>query len=181
MESIFNTGTLTVKPEGRVDTSNAAEVEKELFALVDEHKPDKIIIDAEKLEYISSVGLRVVLKLKKTVEDTSIINASLEVYDIFDMTAEGTVLVEPVKMIADCYGMAGSLVGLLGGWILERRFIKFEPAKKIWQKIVSFIIGGILLVVVVIGIGKPVMAALEECGQAGIYGAKLFAKKEKAA
>lgn len=86
MESIFNTGTLTVKPEGRVDTSNAAEVEKELFALVDEHKPDKIIIDAEKLEYISSVGLRVVLKLKKTVDDTSIINASLEVYDIFDMT-----------------------------------------------------------------------------------------------
>lgn len=86
MENIFNTGTLTVKPEGRVDTSNAAEVEKELFALVDEHKPDKIIIDAEKLEYISSVGLRVVLKLKKTVDDTSIINASLEIYDIFDMT-----------------------------------------------------------------------------------------------
>lgn len=86
MENIFNNGTLTVKPEGRVDTSNAAEVEKELFALVDEHKPDKIIIDAERLEYISSVGLRVVLKLKKTVDDTSIINASLEVYDIFDMT-----------------------------------------------------------------------------------------------
>ncbi|MGN0691167.1 MAG: phosphatase PAP2 family protein [Oscillospiraceae bacterium] len=98
---------------------------------------------------------------------------TLKPYPI-DMTAEETVLVEPVKMIADCYGMAGSLVGFLGGWILERRFIKFEPAKKIWQKIVSFIIGGILLVVVVIGIGKPVMAALEECGQAGIYGAKAF-------
>ncbi|MGN1088835.1 MAG: anti-sigma factor antagonist, partial [Huintestinicola sp.] len=86
MVSIFKSGTLTVKPEGRIDTSNASEVEKELFTLVDEHKPDKIVIDAKKLEYISSVGLRVVLKLKKTVEDTSIINASLEVYDIFDMT-----------------------------------------------------------------------------------------------
>lgn len=86
MDSIFNNGTLTVKPEGRVDTSNAAEVEKELFALVDEHKPDKVIIDAERLEYISSVGLRVILKLKKAIDDTSIINASLEVYDIFDMT-----------------------------------------------------------------------------------------------
>lgn len=86
MDSIFNTGTLTVKPNGRIDTSNASEVEKELFALVDEHKPNKVIIDAEKLDYISSVGLRVILKLKKFIDDTSIINASLEIYDIFEMT-----------------------------------------------------------------------------------------------
>ncbi|MCI5751057.1 MAG: anti-sigma factor antagonist [Oscillospiraceae bacterium] len=86
MESIFTDRTLTVKPDGRIDTSNASEVKKELFELVDEHKPEKIIVDAEKLEYISSVGLRVVLKLKKTVDDTSIINASPEIYDIFDMT-----------------------------------------------------------------------------------------------
>lgn len=86
MDSIFNTGTLTVKPNGRIDTSNASEVEKELFALVDEHKPDKVIIDAEKLDYISSVGLRVILKLKKFIDDTSIINASLEIYDIFEIT-----------------------------------------------------------------------------------------------
>lgn len=85
-ESIFNSGILTVKPEGRIDTSNASEVEKVLFTLVDEHKPEKIIIDAGKLEYISSVGLRMVLKLKKTVDDTRIVNVSLEVYDIFDMT-----------------------------------------------------------------------------------------------
>ena len=86
MESIFNNGTLTVKPMGRVDTSNAAEVEKEIFALVDEHKPERIIIDAKNLEYISSVGLRVILKLKKAIDETSIINASLEIYDIFNMT-----------------------------------------------------------------------------------------------
>lgn len=86
MDSIFNNGTLTVKLDGRIDTSNASEVEKELLALADEHKPDKVIIDAEKLNYISSVGLRVILKVKKTIDDTSIINASLEIYDIFDMT-----------------------------------------------------------------------------------------------
>ena len=86
MDSIFNNGTLTVKPDGRIDTSNASDVEKVLFALVDEHKPDKVIINAERLEYISSVGLRVILKLKKTIDDTRIINVSLEVYDIFEMT-----------------------------------------------------------------------------------------------
>lgn len=86
MERLFSNDTLTVKPEGKVDTSNAAEVEKEIFALVDEYKPAKVIIDAQKLKYISSAGLRVVLKLKKTVDDSIIINASLEVYDILDMT-----------------------------------------------------------------------------------------------
>lgn len=86
MERLFSNDTLTVKPEGKVDTSNAAEVEKEIFAFVDEYKPAKVIIDAQKLKYISSAGLRVILKLKKTVDDSIIINASLEVYDILDMT-----------------------------------------------------------------------------------------------
>ena len=37
-----------------------------------------------------------------------------------------------------------------------------------------FIFGTILLIVAVLVIGKPVMAALETCGQAGIYAAKAF-------
>lgn len=86
MEYIFSSGVLTINCGGRVDTSNAPEVEKEFFVLIDEYKPEKIVIDAEKLEYISSAGLRVILKVKKAVGDTVILNASLEVYDIFDMT-----------------------------------------------------------------------------------------------
>lgn len=46
----------------------------------------KIIIDAEKLEYISSAGLRVILRLRKKNESTEIINVSPEVYEIFSMT-----------------------------------------------------------------------------------------------
>lgn len=91
-----------------------------------------------------------------------------------DYAADGSVLVEPVKMIADCYTMAGSILGFLGGWILERRFIRFEPAKKLWQKIISFIIGAILLIITVLVIGKPIMNALESLGQAGLYAAKAF-------
>lgn len=86
MEKLFSNGTLTVKPEGKIDTSNAAAVEEELFALADEHKPEKIIIDVKNLQYISSAGLRVVLKVKKAVDETMIINASLEIYNIFDIT-----------------------------------------------------------------------------------------------
>lgn len=86
MKNFFENGTLTVDLEGKVDTTNAAEVEKEIFDLIDEHAPKKIVINTEKLDYISSVGLRIVLKMKKTVGDTSVVNASPSVYEIFSMT-----------------------------------------------------------------------------------------------
>ena len=76
MTSSFLYGTLTVELEGRIDTTNAADIDKELFELVDANNPRKVILDASKLEYISSVGLRVVLKLKKTVDDTAVVNKS---------------------------------------------------------------------------------------------------------
>ena len=47
---------------------------------------DTVTLDAEALEYISSAGLRVILRLKKTYSDLQVINASPEVYEIFEMT-----------------------------------------------------------------------------------------------
>ena len=92
MENIFENGILTVKLSGRVDTANAAAVEKEIFSLVGLHKPEKVVLDAQELAYISSVGLRMVLRLKKAVDDTCIVNTSLEVYEIFDMTGFTNIL-----------------------------------------------------------------------------------------
>ena len=43
-------------------------------------------LDAADLEYISSAGLRVILRLKKTYPDLRIINVNSEVYEILDMT-----------------------------------------------------------------------------------------------
>lgn len=100
MENTFNNGILTIALEGKVDTSNAAEVEKDIFALVHENKPQGIVIDAQKLKYISSVGLRVVLKLKKLLDDTKIIGVSPEVYEIFDMTGF-TDIIEVKKTIRE--------------------------------------------------------------------------------
>lgn len=58
MENVFSNGALPIKLGGRMDTSDAPEVEKEIFALLDEYKPEKVILSAEKLEYIFSTGLR---------------------------------------------------------------------------------------------------------------------------
>ena len=66
--------------KGKIDSNNASELEKDIMSAL----PNEI--DASKLEYISSAGLRVLLKLRKTVGDVTIINVSSDVYDILDIT-----------------------------------------------------------------------------------------------
>lgn len=73
-----------VKVQGSVDSSNAPVFEKELIAAI---SGDQLTVDAEELAYISSAGLRVLLKAKKALSaDLTMINVSPEVYDILDMT-----------------------------------------------------------------------------------------------
>ena len=79
-------GKIIIALEGRIDTNNAAQTESEIFAAV-EGKTEDIIIDAEKLEYISSAGLRVLMKLRKSInKELPVINVSRDVYDIFETT-----------------------------------------------------------------------------------------------
>ena len=87
MKTTTENKTLTVFLEGRIDTNNAAQTESEIFAAVDGVSGADIIIDAEKLEYISSAGLRVLLKAQKSKNiPITISNVSRDVYDIFDTT-----------------------------------------------------------------------------------------------
>ena len=74
-----------ISVSGRVDSSNAAAVEAEISAIVGTGH-DPLTVDAEKLDYISSAGLRILLRLKKAHGDLNIVNVSPDVYEIFDMT-----------------------------------------------------------------------------------------------
>ncbi|MBQ9518536.1 MAG: phosphotransferase, partial [Firmicutes bacterium] len=77
---------------GRIDSNNAKQFEDELLAAVGENE-DNVTIDAADAEYISSAGLRVFLKLKKTIGgEVSVINVSNELYDIFDVTGFTNIL-----------------------------------------------------------------------------------------
>ena len=78
--------TLRIGLSGNVDSSNAPTLEKELMAFCAEGAADAAVVDCEALNYISSAGLRVILRLKKTVAATQLINVSPEVYEIFDIT-----------------------------------------------------------------------------------------------
>ena len=77
---------LYIALEGRIDASNAAEAEKKIFGIKNENPGKHTVVDADNLEYISSAGLRVILRLRKEEPKLAIINVAPDVYEVFDMT-----------------------------------------------------------------------------------------------
>ena len=77
---------LYIVVEGRVDATNAAEAEEMIFNIKNAYPEKHVVIDAEGLEYISSAGLRVILRLRKEAPKLAIINVAADVYEVFDMT-----------------------------------------------------------------------------------------------
>lgn len=87
MKTTLKDNTLTLYLEGRIDSNNAAQAEQEAMAAVAGAPGAELVLDAEKLEYISSAGLRVLMKLRKKAKKAiPVENVSPEVYDIFDVT-----------------------------------------------------------------------------------------------
>lgn len=73
--------------EGRIDSSNALSVEKAIINAVEKHPGAELALDANDLEYISSAGLRVLMKLRKQAKRAlPVLNVSPEVYEIFEVT-----------------------------------------------------------------------------------------------
>ena len=88
-----NGNELKVILEGRLDTTTAPQLEEQLGAALEGITDLKL--DLEKLEYISSAGLRVLLSSQKTMnkQGTMVItNASAEVKEIFDVTGFSDIL-----------------------------------------------------------------------------------------
>ena len=79
-------GRIEIAIIGRVDSTNAHEVEEAIMEIASPNPGLPVVLDAEKLDYISSAGLRVVLRVKKTHPDMTITGVSSEVYEILDMT-----------------------------------------------------------------------------------------------
>ena len=77
---------LIVELKGHIDSANALEVEKEINKAISSEACEELLLDAADLTYISSAGLRIILRLRKEMKELKIINVSPEVYEIFDMT-----------------------------------------------------------------------------------------------
>lgn len=89
----LNRTTLTVILEGRLDTTTAPNLEKELKDSLGD--VTELIMDFEKLEYISSAGLRVLLSAQKTMSrqgEMKLIHVSETIMEIFEVTGFADIL-----------------------------------------------------------------------------------------
>ena len=82
----LNDGVLTVSFDGRLDTEAAVKFEAELAEVCSGNPHMSMIFDAEKLDYVASSGLRIILKLAKTEKNFSVENVSPAVFSVFEMT-----------------------------------------------------------------------------------------------
>lgn len=78
---------LVLSPEGRIDTVTAPEFSKTIEDNIEGVKD--LVIDFEKLEYISSAGLRVLLTTQKNMSKIGtmkLIHVSDVIMDVFNIT-----------------------------------------------------------------------------------------------
>lgn len=78
---------LTLALEGRLDTTTSPQLEAEMHPAIDD--ATELTFDLEKLAYISSAGLRVLLSAQKIMNkqgSMTIKNVCPEIMDIFDVT-----------------------------------------------------------------------------------------------
>lgn len=71
---------------GRIDSSNAPVLESEILDAVKDCTSPYVVLDADNLSYISSAGLRVILRLIKIRPELRITNVTSSVYEILEMT-----------------------------------------------------------------------------------------------
>ena len=86
MKTVRDNDIIKISLEGRIDSGNSAETEVEILEALKDLNTSQVVLDAEDLDYISSAGLRVILRLRKAHPDLKIINVKSEVYEIFEMT-----------------------------------------------------------------------------------------------
>jgi len=86
IEKKINNDALTLIVSGRLDTQTAPELEKELDSVLSDIK--ELTFDFANLEYVSSAGLRVILKAQKAMNAqgsmklTGVNDSIMEVFDI---------------------------------------------------------------------------------------------------
>lgn len=134
-----------------------------------------IFLDAKLLEWIDKGKKRDILVFCISIIITLLylIFITFKQYPV-DFTSDGTILAEPTDMIAEGYAAASCFVGFFVGWIVERRFIKFETPKSLKNKIILFLIGAPILLSVLVFVCNPLYDTLKNCGTVGWYVGKLI-------
>ena len=88
-----NNQSLTIALEGRLDTTTAPQLEAELKTCL--NGVEELVIDMEKLDYISSAGLRVLLAAQKVMTKQGamkVTHVGEAIMEIFEVTGFSDIL-----------------------------------------------------------------------------------------
>ena len=96
--------------EGEVNSYNSENLGKEINEIVTKENFKRLNLDFSKVTYISSAGLRVILKLKQQFNDVEVVETSLDIYDIFSMTGFTNIMTVR-KALREIYTSGASIVG----------------------------------------------------------------------
>ncbi|MGD8702643.1 MAG: STAS domain-containing protein [Desulfosarcina sp.] len=81
-------GVYILSPSGRLDTSTYLQLEEQVDVVLQE-TPHTLVFDMEMLEYISSMGVRVIAKAQKTMKDHDgkvvLLNLQPQIQKVFDI------------------------------------------------------------------------------------------------
>ena len=78
--------TLTLYFEGELNSFNSEDVENEIEKILNDNDNfKKLVLDLENLRYISSAGLRIIVKLKQDYGELKLVKVPEGVYDVFEM------------------------------------------------------------------------------------------------
>ena len=108
MKTKLENNVLTLYFEGELNSYNAEAAENDIEVSIGSQTFSKLLLNFENLRYISSAGLRIILKLKQKYQDVVITEASLEVFDILQMT--GFVNIMEVKKALKKIDVSGASV-----------------------------------------------------------------------
>ena len=110
MRTTLENNVLTIYLGGEINSYNADNIEKEIKETIKDKAFERLVLDFSSVSYISSAGLRIVLKLKQQYNNFAIVETSLEVYDIFSMTGF-TNIMEIKKGLKRVYLSGAEVIG----------------------------------------------------------------------
>ena len=93
IEKTIENGKAEYKLEGRLDTVTAPDLEQDISGSLE--GVTELVLDFEKLEYISSAGLRVLLATQKTMKkqgEMQLIHVNEIIMEIFEVTGFSEIL-----------------------------------------------------------------------------------------
>lgn len=88
MKHTLENAVLTIFLEGEINAQNASVCQEKVIGLLEANPEANVVFDAERLTYISSAGLRIILSAYKKLGERmlAVDKVANEVYDVFEMT-----------------------------------------------------------------------------------------------